>query len=111
MKWFEMLKQKLTPRVTDAPQSKKVSDDALPGNISPKILTSEPSERLALLTLREREFFLLLLEGYTLKESAKRLNVKYSTANTHMTGIYKKLGVHSRAELIIQYRDTVERSI
>lgn len=56
------------------------------------------------LTPREHELFLLLLEGYTLKECALKLSVKYSTANTHMTSIYKKLHVKSRAELIIHYR-------
>jgi len=58
----------------------------------------------ACLTPRERDLFYLLLEGHTLKESAARLSIKYSTANTHMTGIYRKLGVNSRAELIINYR-------
>lgn len=56
------------------------------------------------LTPRELDVFQLLLEGYTLQETADRLGVKYSTANTHMTAIYKKLGVGSRAELIIRYR-------
>lgn len=61
-------------------------------------------KRVALLTPREHDVFLLLLEGFTLKESAKQLSIKYSTANTHMSSIYKKLGVNSRAELIIDYR-------
>lgn len=61
--------------------------------------------RVTSLTPRENDLFLLLLEGYTLKESAKQLSVKYSTANTHMTSIYKKLNVNSRAELIINYHD------
>ncbi len=104
MKLFEAFKNKWTPRhERDAPQAERASDDASQREISPK--RSEPSERLVLLTPREKELFLLLLEGYTLKESAKRLAIKYSTANTHMTGIYKKLKVNSRAELIIRYRD------
>ena len=61
--------------------------------------------RVAQLTPREHDLYLLLLEGFTLKESAKQLSIKYSTANTHMTGVYRKLGVKSRAELIINYRD------
>lgn len=61
--------------------------------------------RVAQLTPREHDLYLLLLQGFTLKESAQQLSVKYSTANTHMTSIYKKLGVKSRAELIINYRD------
>lgn len=57
------------------------------------------------LTPREMDVFRLLVEGYTLQETANQLGVKYSTVNTHMTAIYKKLGVSSRAELIIRYRD------
>jgi DNA-binding CsgD family transcriptional regulator len=57
------------------------------------------------LTPREYDVYLLLLEGYTLKECADKLSIKYSTANTHMTGVYKKLGINTKAELIINYRD------
>lgn len=60
-------------------------------------------KKVALLTPREHELYLLLLNGFTLKESARELSIKYSTANTHMTNIYKKLDVKSRAELIINY--------
>lgn len=66
---------------------------------------SDRQVRVAQLTPREYDLYLLLLEGFTLKESAKQLSIKYSTANTHMTGIYRKLGVKSRAELIINYRN------
>ncbi len=69
-------------------------------------LPSENAERGPLgLTARETEVFRLLLEGYTLKETADLLGVKSSTVNTHTTSIYKKLNVTSRAELIIRYRD------
>lgn len=64
----------------------------------------EKQTRVQKLTPREHDLYLLLLEGYTLKESAMQLSIKYSTANTHMSGVYKKLGVNSRAELIINYR-------
>lgn len=66
---------------------------------------NEKQKLVGMLTPREADLFRLLLEGYTLKESAKELSVKYSTANTHMTAIYKKLRVNSRAELIIKYGD------
>ena len=111
MKLLETFRRKWTPRhERDAPQAERVSDDALRGETSPKFLAGEPSEWITFLTPRERDLFLLLLEGYTLKESAKKLDIKYSTANTHMTGIYKKLNVNSRAELIIRYRDAVKRN-
>ena len=57
------------------------------------------------LTPREKETFLLLLEGYTLKETAHLLEIGYSTANTYQTAVYHKLHVNSRAELIINYHD------
>lgn len=69
------------------------------------ITEDEKRKRVELLTPREREVYHLLLQGYTLKESAKLLSLKYSTVNTHMTGIYRKLEVSSRAEFIINYRD------
>lgn len=69
-------------------------------------ISSEEKSRLAEgLTPRERDTYLLLLEGYTLKETAKQLSIGYSTANTYQTSVYKKLHVNSRAELIINYRD------
>lgn len=71
------------------------------GHHSPEAEAKQPLG----LTQREQDVFRLLLEGYTLRETADRLGVKYSTANSHMTAIYKKLGINSRAELIIQYRD------
>jgi Response regulator containing a CheY-like receiver domain and an HTH DNA-binding domain len=57
------------------------------------------------LTPREKDTYLLLLEGYTLKETAKQLEISYSTANTYQTAVYRKLHVKSRAELIINYHD------
>ncbi|NLH00921.1 MAG: response regulator transcription factor [Clostridiales bacterium] len=111
MKWFEAFRQKRTLRhERDAPKAVKPVDDVV-GEAAPTLSANEPSERIALLTPREHELFLLLLEGYTLKESAKQLSIKYSTANTHMTGIYKKLNVSSRAELIIKYHDTGKKII
>ncbi|NCC66625.1 MAG: response regulator transcription factor [Clostridia bacterium] len=108
MKWFGSLQQKRALREKDIQQAEKASDDGPHSKASPKLTVGEPVERIALLTPRERDLFLLLLEGYTLKESAKQLSVKYSTVNTHMTGIYKKLNVNSRAELIIKYRTAVK---
>ena len=70
----------------------------------------DKEEHVARLTPREHDLYLLLLEGFTLKKSAKQLSIKYSPANTHMTAIYKKLGVKSRAELMINYRDIAEKN-
>lgn len=109
---FDRLKQILTPE-----EKRKKKDDpkglnkALNQDVSPadgkqmSVIQSNRQVQVTQLTPREHDLYLLLLEGFTLKESAKKLSIKYSTANTHITGIYKKLGVKSRAELIINYRD------
>lgn len=74
-------------------------------NVGSIVIGQDDKERrVEKLTPREHDLYLLLLEGYTLKESAMQLSIKYSTANTHMSGVYRKLGVNSRAELIINYR-------
>lgn len=65
---------------------------------------AEKKERASRLTPREHDVFLLLLEGYTLRETAGILGIAYSTANTHQMAIYKKLKVNSKAELIINFR-------
>ncbi len=84
------------------PNERKSNDRDPSGQVT--IEQNGKQSKVARLTPREHDLFLLLLEGYTLKESAQQLSIKYSTANTHMTGIYKKLGVNTRAELIINYR-------
>ena len=76
----------------------------------PESSGDETHRLLALLTPREDELFQALLEGLTLKEAAERLAVKYSTANTHMTAVFRKLNVNTRAELIIRYRDVVKKN-
>jgi len=79
-------------------------EETSPSAANAELTESEKQERIAQLTPREYDLYLLLLEGFTLKESAERLLIKYSTANTHMSGVYRKLGVRSRAQLIINYR-------
>jgi DNA-binding CsgD family transcriptional regulator len=56
-----------------------------------------------LLTKREREVFELLIQGKTMKAIGEKLDIEYSTVNTHQKNIYKKLNLHSRAECILRY--------
>ena len=64
----------------------------------------EMMQKLASLTPREYEAYLILIEGHPLKESAATMGVKYPTMNTYSTSIYRKLGVRIRSELIVKYR-------
>lgn len=83
------------------------TDSQTVSNLSKQLPLTDDEKRelVSSLTVRERDIYLLLVEGFTLKEVAKQSGIKYSTANTHMTGVYKKLNVNTRAELIINYRD------
>jgi len=92
---FDMLRKMLNSKSIKA-------GNAVPIKIDTTL--DDKQKKVVLMTPREHELYLLLLEGFTLKESAKQLSIKYSTVNTHMTAIYKKLGVNTRAELIINYR-------
>lgn len=52
------------------------------------------------LTARERDVFELAVEGHRKEEIGKRLFISPDTARTHLQRVYRKLGVHSQAELI-----------
>jgi NarL family two-component system response regulator LiaR len=53
------------------------------------------------LTKRELEVLLLLAEGLTNQQSARRLSISQSTLKFHMTNIYQKLGVQTRSEALV----------
>jgi DNA-binding NarL/FixJ family response regulator len=58
------------------------------------------------LTTRELQVLRLLAEGLGREEIASRLFVSPKTVGTHMEHIFKKLGVHSRAQAVAAaYRD------
>ncbi|HJQ77211.1 MAG TPA: response regulator transcription factor [Acidimicrobiia bacterium] len=52
------------------------------------------------LTDREREVFRLAAGGARKEEIGQRLFISPATARTHLQKVYRKLGVHSQAELI-----------
>jgi two-component system response regulator NreC len=52
------------------------------------------------LSPREKEILLLLADGFSNKEIAKKLVVSLSTVHTHRNNLMKKLGLNSRHELI-----------
>lgn len=67
------------------------------------------SARLASLTPRENDVLNSLMQGNTIKQTAELLGIGYCTANTHITSIYKKLEVNSRARLILQYGNLINK--
>lgn len=54
----------------------------------------------ATLTERETEIFTLLAQGYSLPQIRDRLFISKNTVATHVKHLYRKLGIHSRQELL-----------
>ena len=57
------------------------------------------------LTNREQQVFNLLLEGVQTADIAEKLSITKNTVKYFTKRIYKKLGVYSKPELIIRYRN------
>ena len=53
------------------------------------------------LTPRESEVLTYLSKGFTIKEIANLMGLKWFTVNDHIKSIYKKLNVSSRAEAAV----------
>jgi DNA-binding NarL/FixJ family response regulator len=69
--------------------------------ISPKaaqtLLSARTKRPGAELTTRERSVLVLVAEGLTNQQVAKRLGVSEKTVKAHLTSAYQRLGVESRA--------------
>jgi two-component system response regulator NreC len=52
------------------------------------------------LTPREREILILIAQGLTNRQIAKRLTLSINTVKTHRLHIYRKLDLHTRAGLV-----------
>ena len=70
---------------------------------------SKDSERiLQSLTPREREVFDLAARGSRRLDIAEALFISSDTARTHLQNVYRKLDVHTHAELVVLAADLVE---
>jgi DNA-binding NarL/FixJ family response regulator len=54
-----------------------------------------------ILTKREQQIIMLMLEGKNKREIADILSLSFSTIKTNVENIYKKFDVHNKVELII----------
>ncbi|MDP9330916.1 MAG: response regulator transcription factor [Actinomycetota bacterium] len=60
----------------------------------------EGSEMSARLSPREREILLLMSDGLTMRQVARRLSISQRTVETHVAKLYRKLGVRTRMQAI-----------
>jgi DNA-binding NarL/FixJ family response regulator len=66
-------------------------------------------EGLGALTAREREILNLLARGRSNRDIAEELFITNKTVKNHLSRIYEKIGVHSRAEAIALWLGVRER--
>ena len=53
------------------------------------------------LTKREVEVVRLMCQGWDSKKIAQGLNIKHNTARAHLSNIYKRMGVHSKLDVVM----------
>ena len=69
--------------------------------LSSKPVPIEKTPEHERLTPRETEVLTYLSKGFTIKEIASLMGIKWFTVNDHIKSIYKKLNVSSRAEAAV----------
>lgn len=105
MKWFKRIKESLGRKETaEAPPKLSIVpsfDEKVPAPLLSGVGGDEV--RVAALSPREREVFDWLLAGKKQCEIANLLNVRPTTVSFHCTALYKKLGIHDKAQLFLRY--------
>jgi len=64
------------------------------------LMSSPPASQTAGLSERERQIVALIALGWPDKEIARRLGIGFTTVRTHITHIFRKLGVDNRVQLV-----------
>jgi two-component system, NarL family, nitrate/nitrite response regulator NarL len=92
-----------TPAVALAGDSAQPDSGFAPmgGFTTSKPVTLNPEPETERLTPRETEVLTYLSKGFTIKEIANLMGIKWFTVNDHIKSIYKKLNVSSRAEAAV----------
>lgn len=68
------------------------------------ILSARPSRQLPALSVREREVVDFVITGLRNREIADRMGITEKTVKTHLTHVYQRLGVSTRAEMVEAFR-------
>jgi DNA-binding NarL/FixJ family response regulator len=84
--------------VSEAAQGRPVLGGEAQAAAMDYIRRTGASDRCKTLSWREREVMLLLINGATTKDVARKLGIEEGTAHWHLDNIFKKLHVHSKDE-------------
>ena len=64
-----------------------------------------------ILTAREREVFELLIQNFSTKEIASKLNISEKTVRNHISNTMQKLGVKGRSGAVVELLRLKELSL
>jgi DNA-binding NarL/FixJ family response regulator len=78
---------------------------AVPRELLLDLLTASPTTNLALLSHRQKEVLMLVGEGLSNADVAKRLYLSESTVKQHLRKAYRALGVRNRSQAVMHLRD------
>ena len=105
-----LLKKDPPDRIMHAIFSLLSGEASMNGIIAAKVMEyfkqlsdAEPKLEEYHLTEREKEILYKLMEGLGYKQIASQCGIARETLNTHMKSIYRKLNVHSRAEVAARF--------
>lgn len=65
----------------------------------------------SILTMREKRIFELLIDDYTTKDIAEKLQISEKTVRNHISNVIQKLGASSRSGAVIELIKLHELSI
>jgi len=106
-----LLKKDSPKKIVEAIRNIYKGEGVISGEVTKTLLNAfaKPSEyqpdfKGYNLTKRETEIVLLLINGLSYKEIASRSYISMATLNTHISNIYDKLNIHSRAEIAARFR-------
>lgn len=78
----------------------------------PKLLINSKKRKYSFsdhnLTRREEEVAKLILRGNSNKKISKKLYITEKTVKTHLTKIFKKLGIRNRLELAVKFNPSIQ---
>ncbi len=98
------------PKSADLPTISHAIESVLHGNIwLPETASDAPAnheekdfaERIKTLTPQQLRVFMMLTKGLLNKQIASEVDVSEATVRTHMTAIFRKLGVRNRTQAVL----------
>jgi DNA-binding NarL/FixJ family response regulator len=98
------------PKSADLPTIAKAIESVLEGNIwLPEKSLDSPAneaekafaEKIKTLTPQQMKVFMMLTKGLLNKQIASEVDVSEATVRTHMTAIFRKLGVRNRTQAVL----------